>query len=239
MAATGLELLPNVEEKMRENSLKMGQSLIWERLKSHKPVNIPRVVSKNQSIGQDQSVIIDILAEEWLSKYHSLSTKLYLVEHLLPVLVLGLEKLLVLVGKRGLEEQTGHRTDFNPINILAQYLMRNNPRYRHSIPSCSPYSMGLNMVATRLRKIAIEGEESLEQRVKRQLMERKDQDIKEHNERIADEQKKRDALRAAATLWSGADGIPTLQVQYYYCNQDCIMLILTFFLVIYHYSYSK
>ena len=221
MATIGVELFSEQDEeekrRTRQPWLEKGQQMIWERIMSQGPIAIPRNNSKiHETKQEEQSIAIDILAKEWLGKCHGLPTKLYLINGVLPILVLGLESLLVKVGKRGLEEQEGFRNDFNPINILAQFLMRNNPRYRHSVPSPSPYSMSLNMVAARLRKMALEGtEEGLESRVKRQLRENRERNEAELNQRLADEQKKCDALKSAAILWSGEEGIPTLQVPIY------------------------
>lgn len=89
---------------------------------------------------------VDILAKEWLeSQFFDLDTRVYLLDKLLPTLVLGLEKLLVEVGKRPPEKH------FNPINYLAQYLMRNNPRYSN-FPEASPYVRGLRKICEELRQ---------------------------------------------------------------------------------------
>ena len=53
----------------------------------------------------------------------------YMVEKLLPTLVVGMEKLLNEVSVRGLEDYKLPSDDFNPLNFIAQHLMRNNPRY--------------------------------------------------------------------------------------------------------------
>ena len=215
MATAGVTLLSEKsdEEKqeMRREWLLKGQELIWEKIISRNPVAI-RQSSLIRTPNQEQSIAIDLLAEEWLEKCPDLPTKLYLIDSLLPVLVMGLERLLVRVGKKGLEDQEGFRNDFNPINILAQYLMRHNPRYRHCSLSMSSYTVGLNVVASRLRKLVVEGEEGVESRVKRELLERRNRDETALKEKLADEQKKRDTLRAAAILWSGENGIPTLLV---------------------------
>ena len=89
---------------------------------------------------------VDLLANEWLeSQFFDLDSRVYLLDKLLPTLVLGLEKLLIEVGKRPPEKH------FNPINYLAQYLMRNNPRYSN-FPEASPYVRGLRKVCEELRQ---------------------------------------------------------------------------------------
>lgn len=213
MAAAYLFSDEGAEErrKMREKSLRIGQNLIWERINRGKTSRT--ATPAKLKLKQEQLIPIDLLAEEWLQgDSQDKHTKLYLIERVLPVLVMGLENLLVQVGKKGLEDQEGFRVDFNPINILAQFLMRNNPRYRHCVPAPSPYSIGLSMVTARLRKIAMEGDEPVEVRVKERLMEKKSKDELAHKEKLADEQNKRDSLKTAALLWNGNKGIPKLQV---------------------------
>ena len=52
----------------------------------------------------------------------------------------------VQVSARGLEESEENRYDFNPINLLAQYLMRNNPQHT-SLPLSHPYCTQLKQVS--------------------------------------------------------------------------------------------
>ena len=219
MAAAGLTILSEegAEQRriMRESQLRGGQQFIWERL-TRRRASRPLISSKDKNTKRDQSVAIDILAEEWLGKAQDLSTKLYLAERVLPALVLGLERLLVEVGKKGIEEQIGFRDDFNPVNFLAQQLMRHNPMYRHCVLSQSPYTMGLKMVAAKLRMIALEGEgESIKSKVQKQLEEHRARVEEEQRTKLAIEAMKRDTLREAGWIWSGGEDIPALQVSYH------------------------
>ena len=91
---------------------------------------------------------LELLARDWLKPDSDPGLMLYLTDKVLPVLVLSIEQLLVTVSRRGLEEQEGFREDFNPVNFLAEYLMRHNPRYPqvHKGPGGSRYYTGLKEV---------------------------------------------------------------------------------------------
>ena len=69
----------------------------------------------------------------------------------LPTLILGVERLLKEVDEKGLSATNRFEPDFNPINFLAQYLMRNNPRYSN-FAEASPYVRGLREVSEELKQ---------------------------------------------------------------------------------------
>ena len=101
-------------------------------------------------------VPMDVLASEWLDTTPAnIETRRYLVEKLLPTLVLGLEKLLQDVERKGLVDQDTLSDQFNPINTLAQYLMRNNPRFSN-FPEASPYMQSMRLVEQELKERAYE-----------------------------------------------------------------------------------
>ena len=58
------------------------------------------------------------------------------------------------VSERGLEETEERQYDFNPVNLLAQYLMRNNPRHTH-LPPTHPYSKQLQEVTSQITTIIL------------------------------------------------------------------------------------
>lgn len=99
---------------------------------------------------------LDALAFQWLHNCTlSAETRAYLVEKLLPQVVIGLENILRDADKRGLCKEGNVHMDvnFNPLNRLAEFLMRNNPRYSNlsAATSLTPYSRGLRKVLDSLK----------------------------------------------------------------------------------------
>ena len=62
-----------------------------------------------------------------------------------------MERLLKEVDEKGLSTTNRFEPEFNPINFLAQYLMRNNPRYSN-FAEASPYVRGLRQVSEELKQ---------------------------------------------------------------------------------------
>ena len=54
------------------------------------------------------------------------------------------------VDRRGLADKEELDSNFNPVNYLAQYLMRNNPRYSN-FSEASPYIRGLREISEDLK----------------------------------------------------------------------------------------
>ncbi|KAM5307824.1 EF-hand calcium-binding domain-containing protein 5 [Glossophaga mutica] len=72
----------------------------------------------------------DNLAKEWFNVENmAVDDRVYLLDKLLPTLVLGVEKMLMQVEKKKLLTEVDIPTKFDPINYLGEYLMRNNPYY--------------------------------------------------------------------------------------------------------------
>ena len=98
---------------------------------------------------------LDILAAEWLDTMDaSIETRIYMIEKLVPTLVLALERLLGEVEKKNLLDTAELTPDFNPINFVAQYLMRNNPRFNFS--EASSYAKSMTLVQQELKDRAYE-----------------------------------------------------------------------------------
>lgn len=114
-----------------------------------------------------QRIPIDILSYQWLQNCTiSAEIRAFLAEHLLPTLVLGLEYVLREADQRGLCEFVQNEisgegatlvqmdVNFNPINRLAEFLMRNNPRYNNLTRNIclTPYTRGMQQVMGLLKQ---------------------------------------------------------------------------------------
>ena len=146
-------------------------------------------------------VPLELLAREWLDEQNaSNETRSYVVEKLLPTLVIGLEKLLDEVSMRGLEDCKTQQADFNPVNFIAQYLMRNNPRYSN-FAEAHPYCRMMREVSEELKKMAYAIDENrlaeLREKTKLQREERdRDEAVK-----AAEEKRRRDLIKDAYFNW--------------------------------------
>ena len=73
--------------------------------------------------------------------------------------MLALEKLLNDVMKKGVIDIEHLDSRINPINFLAQLLMRNNPRFGN-FPEASPYMMSLRLIEEELKQTAYDIKEN-------------------------------------------------------------------------------
>lgn len=147
-------------------------------------------------------VPLDMLAKEWLNQREvGMEARCYLVEKLLPTLVMGLEKLLTEVTSRDFIDSYEHEPDFNPINFVAQYLMRNNPHYSN-FAEAHPYYKTMQLVSEELKRAAystLEADRLSELRAKsrRRCQAREELEA----ERVAEENRRMGRLNAIYGEW--------------------------------------
>ena len=147
----------NVFAEKRKGILREGKKKNQEKLVSVREAR--RKLSPEERKAASK-VSLEVLADEWLTQQKaSLEMRYYLVENLLPTLVIGLEKLLMEVSSRNLVTTIEQQPDFNPINFVAQYLMRNNPRYSN-FEEAHPYCKSMKQVAKELKRLAYSVEEN-------------------------------------------------------------------------------
>ena len=119
------------------------------RIRLEKKETTRALKAKAQQIAR--KIPMEILGKDWcVMKRSTIETRAYLVDKLLPSVVLGVEKLLMEVDSRGLAMTDSPDPNFNPLNFLAQYLLRNNPRYSN-FTEASPYMRSVRQVAEELK----------------------------------------------------------------------------------------
>jgi len=98
-----------------------------------------------------KTVLVDTLTSEWISDdLETGHVRMYLMDVILPSIVLCLEKLSIELNKRSLVGTEVLDTEFNPVNFLAQCLMRINPRYSN-FSEASSYVRGLRGASEQLK----------------------------------------------------------------------------------------
>nr|CAB3241204.1 EF-hand calcium-binding domain-containing protein 5-like [Phallusia mammillata] len=172
---------------------------------------------KASALKLERTLPLDLLARDWFND-NAVSSELrvYLIEKLLPTLVLGMEKLLLEAEKRGLiendEDPDFTRSRFNPLNLLAQYLMRNNPRYCQ-LHESSPYVRGLKKVAEDLKRDVYQLEANKLLRLKSQARKKRILMEESEEQRVMEVQERARLLRIQFTQWLlGPEGRLQLQL---------------------------
>lgn len=159
-----------------------------------------------------KKVSFDALAMEWLqSCVIGLDTRLYLTARLLPSLILSLEKLLKAVEDRHLVDIDEMQSHFNPINYLAEQLMRTNPRYSQ-LSQDSSYTVSLQQMANELQLMISYGNLT-EKEKEQEKLRKKEQEAEKMVEEAAKEKRRRDMLSLVVDKWRSAEGVCPLEVR--------------------------
>ena len=146
---------------------------------------------------------LDILARDWLNDNDVTSeVRVYLLENLMPTLILGVEKLLGEVEKKGLTDSEGFCPTFNPINYLAQFLMRNNPRYSN-FAEASPYAKGIRKVVDDLKKEVFSLEDNKLAKLKAEAKKRREARDKEEHLKNMENRRRSIAVEEQFPEWTG------------------------------------
>lgn len=147
------------------------------------------------------SALIDSLTSEWWSAGLSSTVINDLLENLLPLVVLACEKVLNEADERNLIETTTPDRSFNPINRLASFLMRNNPKYLH-YSTISPYHYAMKSLldSKRVQVLKVYGEE--ETQLKNLLKDRRTQRFANADTDQVEQDRRRAELKNLFQQWN-------------------------------------
>lgn len=138
-----------VASKFRKNQ---QEEILMDRIKEKQAERkAEHQDAKNAARKKAKKIPVEVLVNDWMMhNVDTVETRIYLIDKILPVLTVGLEHLLMQVEQRGQAniEQLDHT--FNPLNYLAQYMMRNNPKYCN-FSEASPYVRGMRKLLDDLR----------------------------------------------------------------------------------------
>ncbi|XP_033627840.1 EF-hand calcium-binding domain-containing protein 5-like isoform X1 [Asterias rubens] len=190
------------EQRVREKYLQRKEE---KRLRVH--------TAKEEKQRLARRIPIDSLAMEWLNENNvTVDARAYLLDKLLPTLILGIEKLLLEAEKKGLTEKNEASPNFNPVNFLAQYLMRNNPRYSN-FPEASPYIRGLREVTEELKKYVFSFEDNRLAKIKADARRRREEQERQAGLRNQERLQRSARLRQNYQEWLiDDDGMIEIQV---------------------------
>ncbi|CAF3878004.1 unnamed protein product [Rotaria sp. Silwood2] len=147
------------------------------------------------------STIIENLTAEWWTLNLSQTVINDLLENLIPLVVLACEKVINEADERHLIETTIPDRSFNPINRLASFLMRNNPKYMH-YSSLSPYhySMKSLLNTKKIQVLKVYGEE--ETLLRTILKQRQNERSQQYDNISKEEERRKNLLRTLFFDWN-------------------------------------
>lgn len=146
----------NLEETEQKSKLEQAwRKNLFERIEARAQALQQKILDKDnlkKELEKKSEKLFprDNLAKEWFNTESvTLSTRTYLLDKLLPTLVLAMEKTLAQREKKLLTE-AAHPTKFDPIIHLGECLMRNNPNYIKD-PGMSGYQKVMREVTENLK----------------------------------------------------------------------------------------
>lgn len=245
MAAVKKQVLTEVSQTLtddREGLDSWDKEKLWERFRERRKdqsvqISKAKATKKRRKLSEAERVVhskvpLELLAREWLSDQNaSVEMRRYMVEKLLPTLVIGLEKLLNEVSMRGLEDYKLPSDEFNPINFIAQYLMRNNPRFSN-FAEAHPYCRTMRAVSEELKRMAYAIDENRLAELKSKTRLRREERDRDEMMKVAEEKRRRGLIKDAYLQWmlKSEDGLSIGEVRYVhlrYLNMNCELVCST------------
>nr|KAF6295522.1 EF-hand calcium binding domain 5 [Myotis myotis] len=126
----------NVDQTVLDSKLDLPwKKNLFERVEARAQAMQQKILDKDKLKKElekkaEKKIPKETLAKEWFNIDNmTLNTRAYLLDKLLPTLVVGMENMLMQVDKKKLLSEADIPTKFDPIIYLGEYLMRNNPLY--------------------------------------------------------------------------------------------------------------
>ncbi|KAJ3091931.1 EF-hand calcium-binding domain-containing protein 5 [Quaeritorhiza haematococci] len=197
-----------------------------------------KISGSNVSTGWHE-LAFNMLAHDFLEVSESnMEVRAYMADTTLPTVILALDKLLREVDRRNILSTESIEADskdafapaadfldyqfdkppnsFDPLNWLAQYLYRNNPRYSNFVDSsASPYLKGLQAVSAKLKSKLFELDTIKQARRRQEELNRKQQELQQNLQKAALEKERNRSFTELLTtifrkwclkLWRGNPG---------------------------------
>ncbi|XP_063722704.1 EF-hand calcium-binding domain-containing protein 5-like isoform X2 [Symsagittifera roscoffensis] len=98
------------------------------------------------------------------------------------------------------EDYPSYDPNFNPLNFLARYLMRNNPRFNNQSEN-SPYARGLRAISHQLRQKVFSSEENRLAAIKMEARKKREEREERERERLAEKARKESQLEYIFFSW--------------------------------------
>ncbi|XP_040277721.1 EF-hand calcium-binding domain-containing protein 5 [Bufo bufo] len=176
-------------DKMQERGLKVQQKIL-NTIK----------IQREQREKVEKEAPADVLAREWFSPdKSSVDTRTYLLDHVMPSVVHGVESLLMELEKKKVLEDDSVK--FDPVNYLGEFLMRQNPDF-FSGKEKSAYVRGLEQVVADLKNNVFDLEFNRLGQLKEELKEYQDNRSQVESIQSQVMEKRKEALSLQFQEWT-------------------------------------